>query len=501
MMRSMFAAISGLRNHQTFMDVVGNNIANVNTTGFKASRVTFQDILSQTIRGASGPTETLGGINPIQVGLGMLLAGIDTIQTQGNLQSTGKVTDLAIQGNGFFVLNDGFRDFYTRDGAFDIALDGSLVNPANGMKVQGWQADANGKIDTAQPMGAITIPLGQGMIGQASSKLKLLGNLDLTAGRVGAISQSDASSGTATISGTYSGSADLNYVVRIAAVDAAGAVTQVQVSTDGGTTFGAAVNVVGGVADVGNGLTMAIATNPNNTAGDTYSFTTSAAKFSTSAGVYDSLGVLHNIRLDFQRAAANNTWTWTATPEPGVTLATSTGTVTFLADGRYDTTQPEINLVLGLPNGAASPQTVALDMTSLSQLAGNGELNTQTDGAAAGSLVTFTVGQSGEVTGIYSNGLNRTLGQIALATFGNPGGLTHAGGNLLEVSANSGDPQVGVPGAGGRGTVSPGFLEMSNVDLAQQFTNMIMAERGFQSNSRVITTSDEMLQDLVNLKR
>src|ERR687885_920153 len=172
MMRSMFSAISGLKNHQTFMDVVGNNIANVNTTGFKQSRVTFQDILSQTIRGASGPQNGRGGVNPEQVGLGVLLSGVDTIQTQGTLQSTGKLTDMAIQGEGYFVVNDGKQNFYTRDGAFDLGIDGTLLNPASGLKVMGWQADpVTGAVDTSAPPTSINIPIGAGMTGKASTTL------------------------------------------------------------------------------------------------------------------------------------------------------------------------------------------------------------------------------------------------------------------------------------------------------------------------------------------
>src|SRR6266540_591228 len=140
----MFSAISGLRGHQIMMDVIGNNIANVNTVGFKSGRVNFQDIVSQLYRGATSPQGGLGSINPAQVGLGVTVAGIDILHTQGNLQSTGKLTDMAIQGDGMFVLSDGSRNYFTRDGAFDISLDGSLVNPALGLKVQGWVANAAG---------------------------------------------------------------------------------------------------------------------------------------------------------------------------------------------------------------------------------------------------------------------------------------------------------------------------------------------------------------------
>src|SRR5205085_5599829 len=178
MMRSMFSAISGLKNHQTFMDVVGNNIANVNTTGFKQSRVTFQDILSQTVRGASGPQGGRGGVNPEQVGLGVLISGIDTIQTQGTLQSTGKLTDMAIQGDGYFVMSDGKQNFFSRDGAFDLGIDGTLVNPSSGLHVQGWMPDpVTGVINTATPAANISIPVGAGMIGKASTSLTVAGNL------------------------------------------------------------------------------------------------------------------------------------------------------------------------------------------------------------------------------------------------------------------------------------------------------------------------------------
>ena len=158
-------------------------------------------------------------------------------------------------------------------------------------------------------------------------------------------------------------------------------------------------------------------------------------------------------------------------------------------------------MVLTLTSGATTTQTVELDLTQLTQLAGASSLNpATTDGASAGSLTSFTVGQAGDITGVYSNGFKQALGQMALGSFSNPGGLVKAGGNLFQSSANSGNANIGTPNTGGRGTIATGFLEGSNVDLAQQFTNMIMAERGFQANSKVITTSDEILQDLVNLK-
>src|ERR1700730_4793861 len=178
MMRSMFSAISGLKNHQTFMDVVANNIANVNTTGFKQARVTFQDILSQTVRGASGPQGGLAGVNAEQIGLGVGLSGIDTIQTQGTLQSTGKITDMAISGDGYFAMSDGKSQFYTRDGSFNLATNGDLVSPSSGLNVQGWQANALGVITTTTPPTNLNIPIGTSMIGHQSTTLGLTGNLN-----------------------------------------------------------------------------------------------------------------------------------------------------------------------------------------------------------------------------------------------------------------------------------------------------------------------------------
>src|SRR5438876_4915489 len=157
MIRSMFAAVTALRNHQTFMDTVANNIANVNTTGFKAGRIDFQDVLNQNLRGAVAPTAMKGGVNAAQVGLGVAIGGIDNFMTKGDLQPTGKVTDLAIQGDGFFQLSDGQQVIFSRDGTFDVGSDGKVVNSL-GLRVEGWQADDTGIVDTGQPIGDITIP-------------------------------------------------------------------------------------------------------------------------------------------------------------------------------------------------------------------------------------------------------------------------------------------------------------------------------------------------------
>jgi len=392
------------------MDVVGNNIANVNTTGFKQSRVTFEDILSQTLRGASGPQGGRGGVNAEQIGLGVLVSGIDTIQSQGTLQSTGKSTDMAIQGDGYFVMSDGKQNMFTRDGAFDLALDGTLASASSGLHVLGWQANPlTGLVTTSVPPTNITIPVGAGMTGKASTTLTVNGNLD------------------------------------------------------------------------------------SNNAG------TALTAVPVSVTVYDAQGNAVPVTLTMTKTAAD-TWSVVPTTTAVGTTVTGSTTIVFNGSGKVSTGGTG-TLSVTLANGATTPLAVTVDYSSMTQLASTpSDLTSNTDGASAGSLTSFTVGQAGDITGVYSNGYKQPLGQIAMASFSNPSGLVKAGGNLFQSSANSGTANIGTPATSGRGQIATGFLEGSNVDLAQQFTNMIMAERGFQANSKVITTSDEILTDLVNLK-
>jgi flagellar hook protein FlgE len=420
MMKALFSAIAGLQNHITMMDVVGNNIANVNTQGFKASRVTFQDMLTQNIAGASAPTADRGGTNPQQVGLGMKIGGIDTIQTQGSLQSTGRNTDLAIQGQAMFIVKNGQQQYYTRDGGFDVSVSGELVNPTNGFKVQGWRADTAGAVDSTQPLGSILIPYGQSIAAQPSTKVTLAGNVDS----------------------------------RVAA----------------------------------------------------------AASFSTTISVFDSLGASHPIELKFTKNVAVNTWDATlASTDPTVDVA---GSAVNAADTplTFDATGKITNPVLGSPlrvsvalvAGAAATSPIAFDVNTdgLTQFAAAGQVSTTfNDGYSAGALVSFSVGPGGDISGIFSNGTTRPIGQLALGLFTNPGGLQRAGSNNWQETANSGSPIVGTPGTGGRGSVGAGVLEGSNTDLAREFTNVVIAQRGFQASSKIITTADTMLNDLVQMIR
>ena len=413
MLRSMFSAISGLRGNQVYMDVIGNNIANINTTAYKTARPTFAATLAQTVRPASAPETDRGGINPMQVGLGVSLASIDTIFTQGDLKSTGRLTDLAIEGDGFFILSDGQRQVFTRDGAFDVGVDGTLLSAATGFKVLGWMADpTTGLVNTTASPEPIVIPIGEGSPARATTASNFNGNLD-----------SRAAGGTTVVS---------NFEV------------------------------------------------------------------------YDSLGGTHTLTLTFTKDAATpNTWTWAVTEnDDAIDGVTGSGTIIFdtsgrVSDGATGTIAIDYTDASGVADGSLD-----VDFSVVTQVAQSSEVTLSTrNGAGPGDFVTFTIDRAGVVTAVYSNGVNEVIGQIALANFANPGGLTKSGNNFYEMSPNSGEPLISAPDSNGLGTINSRFLEAANVDLAQQFTDMIIASRGFQANSRVVTVADEMLQELVNLKR
>jgi len=431
MLRSMFAAVSGLRAHETYMDVVGNNIANVNTTGYKGATVMFQDVLSQTLRGAGAPVGTsTGGTNPAQVGLGVQLTGTQLNFAQGASQLTGRATDFAIQGDGMFVVNQGGQTDYMRAGSFSLDASGNLVTP-NGGLVQGWQATASGAINNNAALTSIKVPVGQTIAPVATTAMKVGGNLP-----------SDA-------------------------------------------TVGTVLNV--------------------------------------SPTIYNSLGTQVPIRVEFTKVADTapavgppvvaGSVNWTVkTYDNNNNVLSGAAALSFDLNGNRTTpnlviTQAQLNGVAGTP-GTWPAAGVTVDLgapTDSARLTGSAALNSlgfiSQDGSAIGSLTSFSVGQDGVVSGIFSNGRNQSLGQLALAVFGNPAGLSKVGNSLFQATANSGQPQIGIPGSGGRGTLAGGTLEMSNVDLAQEFTNLIVAQRGFEANSKVITTADEILTTLVQLKR
>ncbi|MCL2422692.1 MAG: flagellar hook protein FlgE [Micrococcales bacterium] len=396
MLRSLFSGISGLRAHQTMLDVTGNNIANVNTTGYKASQTQFQDTLSQLLTGAGGAQDGRGGTNPAQVGLGVRVAGITSNFTQGSAQLTNRTTDMMISGDGFFVVRRGNETLFTRAGSFDFDATGMMTLPGDGALVQGWMA-VNGAIDMNAPLSDLRIPVGALMAAQQTSTSVYEGNL-----------QADAPDGVI-----------LNRDVV----------------------------------------------------------------------VYDSQGNEGLLSLQLTKTPAG--WeVFDGTTTQPVTFNTTTGAITSPLTWNADVTT------------AIGTMQVTVDLTAVTGFAGVDTIKNQMqDGYAAGTLTSFQLGADGTITGTFTNSLKQVIGQIALANFNNPAGLEKVGGSLFTTTVNSGGAQIGAAGVGGRGSLSGGTLEMSNVDLSSEFTSLIIAQRGFQANSRVITTSDEILNELINLKR
>lgn len=396
MLRSLDSGVSGLQAQQTMLDVVSNNIANVNTTGFKASSVDFEDTLSQVLSSATGPNGSLGGTNPAQVGLGVKVASIDTSQTEGSAEVTGQGTNMMINGTGYFVVDNGGQTSYTRAGDFTLDSKGDLVAP-DGSLVQGWNA-TGGVVNTGGALSTLNIPVGQMAPATPTTTVTMTGNLP-----------SDATTG--------------------------------QVVT-------------------------------------------------SQATVYDASGASHTITLTYTYQGVESgdpTWSVTGSEDGG-----SAGAPTTV---QFDDT----GALVGTP--ALTVGGVAIDMSSLTGYAGTTSVNVQSqNGQPAGTLQSFTIGQDGVIEGTYSNGVQQAIGQVAIAQFANPSGLAQNGDSLYSATANSGLAQVGQPGSGGLGTITAGSVEGSNVDLSQEFTNLIVAERAFQASARVITTSDDVLQSLLSLQ-
>ena len=466
MMRSLFSGVSGLQNHQTRMDVIGNNISNINTTGFKKNRVNFQDILYQQLQGAARPTEEIGGVNPKEVGLGMSIASIDTVHIQGSLQTTGIQTDLAITGNGFFVLDDAGKQLYTRAGAFTIDEAGLMVNPANGMKVQGWMArevEGYTVIDASRPVTDLYIPVGSKDPAKATTAVNFACNLDKRLPEV-----PENPTALQVMQGTWA--------TQIKVYDSFGDehVLQVEFTRVPGTNNSWNANVI---VDPEN-------ENPTNTTigfgeeapaiGGPVTFVVNFSNNGTLLSAEDGQGgvsgeggqVQMNVAYDVQ----------TATPNEDGTLV-----------------RQEFVLDLGQVGGFTRSITQYAEQSSSKAV--------EQDGRTMGYLENFKIDSSGVITGVFSNGTTRALAQVALATFANQGGLEKAGDNTFRMSNNSGLANIGESGVAGKGQIRAGVLEMSNVDMAEQFTDMIVTQRGFQANSRTKQTADQLLQELLSLKR
>ena len=650
MMASLFAGVSGLRNHQVKMNVIANNIANINTIGFKTSRVNFQEALVQTYKGAGRPSSISGGTNPIQLGLGMQVGTIDNLFQQGGLELTGQITDLALQGSGFFILGDtNDNKFYTRAGAFGFDGNSNMVDLATGLYVLGKMADSSGEIPSLSTIGQITLPFGQQDPARATETVWLANNLNAgatdsdiiqpiqagssnvtvvsgtavdgvggrhviaiagsqaqqasytsarsglgltnTLGSVGITDISDwiltvDGSRVETISGFTTDStiedliSSINQILGLSAeltatgevkitcdkagspadysfvssASAAGNIVD-QIFTFGsppGTTFtsagGAATTfvttdtftpnkgtgdaagpvvttldlvisdetgLVTGLSGLGGGgvqITAGISGLSATGVGSELIIDTADTLHTTSINVFDSQGGRHTLSIEFFKSVVPNRWEWTVNML-GTERIVSGGTGyvmfnpdaslnTFVYNGGVESTSID-------PNSGADNISVTFNAGTAFNFDGLTGFATGThtasiirqDGYGLGILEKIAIDQMGNISGIFSNGINRVLAQILLADFTNQAGLRKAGKSMYQVTANSGAAIEGVAGSTISGQIFSGALESSSVDIAQEFTGMITAQRGFQANARIITTSDSLLDELVNIKR
>lgn len=510
MMRSMYSGVSGLRNHQTRMDVIGNNIANVNTAGFKKSRVVFQDTLYQSIKGASRPDNNRGGTNPMAIGLGMTISSIDQIHTPSPAASTNKLTDMAVDGNGYFILRSGGQEFYTRNGAFEWDDWGRLVN-AQGYNVLGymtkidpttgeWVLDTNG-----DPTDNIDISAFKTIDAQATKRANFSGNLNADL----AIPQVDDGSGGSIGIPPYPGysSTDPTLGVKYPGENDDVVITSEVVYDSLGTPIRVYYRFFKYEVEPGDSS----ATPPIDPS-TKWACDISLDPNFEKATDYDP--------DDFEAVSlSSGTQTNPATPT-NLTLGTTGLEVIRVYDLSFDQNgavvdakdQPwlsQLELTIDRSNAPQDPTgrtaediKFTCDFTALKQFRAESDAGiSHQDGYSNGSLTSYSVGPDGVITGNFDNGESRALARVALAVMANPAGLVQLGNSLYQESPNCGDIKKVAAGNGGTKGIIPGSLEMSNVDLSEEFTDMIVTQRGFQANSRIITTSDEMLQELVNLKR
>lgn len=615
---ALFTGISGLNAYQSWIDMISNNIANTATTGFKDQRMTFADMFYQQIGAPSGPTATSGGVNPQDQGLGVKVNTIDTLFAQGGLQTTGVNTDLALDGNGFFILrpsNQSGAPTYTRDGAFSLNANGLLYDPASGLAVQGYMASTTGTITQTGTPGDITIPIGlaeqatatgQGVkVGPALNDqdfdMQIGGNLDQTQWAQQFLNDVGASINpgtTKTISTTVYDSLGNSHQLNLTySPDATGA-TAATVASAAGPVLTAPATVAPATSTAD---TITVKSNGNPP--DTYTITDTLGNNQTSnAGAVVTMGgatftlvtpapaagtsqtikvkaATNGLPSTVQSAAGvaepvGSRWAVTASFTDGTQFATiatagkitAAGAVTpptygtgssgvigyvyFNQNGQFINTSSIEGVALtgaGLPQGitaadavylhtagggqpninqgnqlnvltwgpgagnpsqaptagapAPAPGPIAIDYSDNASLAGAYSANVVSqNGYAAGTLDNINIEQDGTIAGSFTNGQTKTLAQIALATFQNEQGLSRIGSNQFEQTAASGLAQLGTGNSGSFGTVVSGSLEQSNVNLADEFTNLIVAQRAFEANSRGITTADQNLITLINLR-
>lgn len=580
---ALYTGLSGLNTSARALDVIGNNIANVNTTAFKSARMLFQPLFSRTMSSGSAPGDTTGGTNPSQVGMGVGIAAIQRNFAPGAVSATGDQRDLAVEGDGFFIVERAGTQMYTRNGAFRTNAENDLVT-ADGNRVQGFAVDGDFNIISGELVG-LNIPVGSLTIAEATGNVRFMGNLN-AAGDVPTAGSSVLLQGTATgglglvstaapppgagnvleaasrlldiedpqlpgsdtplfadgqtlqLSGAEKG--DKALPIAELAITAASTVqdlmdflvaalglrTDVGANPDGATP-GIALDTTSGVLTITgntggvNDLTIDAADlRLLDAAGDFVRLPFHTEKVAEADGesarttfvVYDSLGTPVEVDLSFvldSRDSSGTSWRYyvESGDDTDLDLRVATGLLGFDTAGQLTSTAPVSVQVDRAGLGAATPLAFDLsfadDAGSLTSLADSSSAFAATfqDGSPIGTLAAYSVGQDGVITGAFSNGLTRVIGQVALATFTNPEGLVDRGGGLFTIGPNSGSAVIAAPGTLGSGLITAGNLELSNVDLGQEFINLILTTTGYSASSRVIRTTDELLQQLLLIGR
>ena len=555
---AMYTGLSGMQANQSRIATIGNNVANVNTTGFKSSRTLFQTQFSELISAGTAPSSTTGGVNPTQIGLGTLVATTQKNFGAGSIETTGVNSDLAVQGNGLFIVKrpDGTQ-LYSRDGSFVIDSKNNLVS-TSGFNVQGFGVDSNYNI-VPNVLTNLNIPLGQLTLAKATANAQLDGNLSAsaTAATQGSINVSqvmvDPGNGPATdstqLTDLRSASAPLvslfspGQKITFSGVTKGGAEMPPQtftVGTDGNTlgdlatwmnnAFGlqsganipgaAGVTIANGQLTItsNNGQPNAIGIAANNVTTDNTNtplpFTFAQSQAATGDGtntsfiVYDSLGNPVTVNATFTLDSTPNSgpvWRYylESPDNKGGSRALASGLINFDTNGNFVAANPSQVSIDRTGTGAATPLTFNLDFSAVHGLSSEDSavIASTQDGTPSGTLNGFGIGADGTITGTFSNGMTRTLGQVALATFANPEGLVAEPGNNYSVGPNSGQALITAAGLNGSGQILDGALELSNVDLSSEFIDLVSSSTGFQAASRVISTTSNLMDQLLLIVR
>ncbi len=540
MIGALYAGLSGLKNHQTKINVIGHNLSNINTIGFKKSRVVFREAFSQTLKAAVAAQGDRGGVNPQSVGTGSQIGSIDVLQRNGSAMTTDMPTDLMFRGKGHFVLEvpaggtkaqeESSRSIkassiraFTRNGNFGIDQSGDLVYRPNGYKVLGWQADpVTGVVNTANPdaISSVSFPFMRS-ISRKTSFVQFASNLDARAGAVEVVSDG----GTGLMSSVTPAKDGGNlrpgsHKVRVERAEGADAFTA---SLDGGESLSIVDSTVT-FSDADGRQLVTLKFGDEIKAG-TASLEYISKFHKTEIGIFDGLGQRHDAEITFTKESfqtdgtANpaGTWRWNI-EDAHITDAkivtddddkVRTGLIQFNNQtASFSTADPAIAYINVQPVDPEGNETgagelaVKLDFANLTQFAdGHDAIAQRQDGVGPGNLVSFSISATGLIDGIFSNGVNKAIAQLAAADIPNAEGLTILSDTMVTTSPSSGAPAFVTAGTRNMGEITAGALEMSNVDLTEEFTDLITTERGFQANARVITTSDNILTEAMGLKR